>query len=74
MKIALTTDDPTVTVLDAWAKSPQFSDLEGAVCACGKPVTTVHIRRVGPLPEEIGLYCDECSPVVFVKPYGGFSA
>jgi hypothetical protein len=70
LKVALTSDEPVdlVKVLEVWAKSPHFSDLESCRCACGNPVTTVHMRRIAHLPEEIEMFCDNCSTVIFLPP------
>jgi len=34
-------------------------------CPCGRPATVAHMRRIGAITET-EVFCDACSPVVFI--------
>lgn len=63
----------TVAMTDTWARSSEFGTI--ANCQCGYPATMVHIRKIVGAEgvEEMEVFCDECSPAVFLKPGSGLA-
>ncbi len=56
-----------ITVTEHWAYNLAPERLN-TLCACGKPATSFHIRKIPGIPNEVELYCEECCPVVVCFP------
>ena len=54
---------PLFTVTDTWAQSSELG--KTLECPCGRPATVAHMRRIGAITET-EVFCDACSPVVFI--------